>query len=115
LSPAVWQPAAATATALGQSGFPLGIEPLTRFLHANRHAFAAGRAALLYTDGLSETRNAAGEMLGEKNLLRMLAHAAAETTGASAGKDFLLGRLADFRGHTPLTDDQTLILIRHQK
>jgi serine phosphatase RsbU (regulator of sigma subunit)/anti-sigma regulatory factor (Ser/Thr protein kinase) len=109
----VWQPAAATATALGQSGFPLGIEPLTRYTETET-PLPPGATALLYTDGLSETRNAAGEMLGEKNLLRMLAHAAAETTGASAGKDFLLGRLADFCGHTPLTDDQTLILIRHQ-
>jgi len=72
-----------------------------------------GAAVLLYTDGLSETRNAAGELLGEKNLLGLLAHTAARTSDTEAGKHFLLQRLADYRDHAPLTDDQTLILIRN--
>jgi sigma-B regulation protein RsbU (phosphoserine phosphatase) len=108
----VWQPGTADATALGESGFPLGIEPLTRYPQIET-ALPANAAALLYTDGLSETRNAAGEMLGEKNLLRFLAQTAAQTGEAQAGKNFLLQRLADYSGHAPLADDQTLILIRH--
>jgi serine phosphatase RsbU (regulator of sigma subunit)/anti-sigma regulatory factor (Ser/Thr protein kinase) len=108
----VWQPGAAEAVALGQPGFPLGIEPLTRYDQTETF-LPPGAAALLYTDGLSETRNAAGEMLGEKNLLQFLAGAAAKTGDAAAGKNFLLGCLADFCGHAPLADDQTLIFIRH--
>lgn len=109
----VWQPGTTDATALGESGFPLGIEPLTRYTQTET-VLPANAAALLYTDGLSETRNAAGEMLSEKNLLRFLAQTAAQTGEAQAGKNFLLERLADYSGHAPLADDQTLILIRHR-
>ncbi len=61
----VCQPGAAVAGAVGHSGFPLGIEPLTRYAQIET-PLPPDSAALLYTDGLSETRNAAGEMLGEK-------------------------------------------------
>jgi len=108
----VWQPGAAEAVAVGQSGFPLGIEPLTRYPQVEI-SLPPGALAMLYTDGLSEARNAAGEMLGEKKLLQLLAQTATQTSDPHAGKHFLLGRLADFSGHASLTDDQTLILIRH--
>jgi serine phosphatase RsbU (regulator of sigma subunit)/anti-sigma regulatory factor (Ser/Thr protein kinase) len=108
----VWQPDAPEAMAVGHSGFPLGIEPLTRYAQMET-VLPANAAALLYTDGLSETRNAAGEMLGEKKLLQFLAQTAVQTGDAQAGKNFLLERLADYSGHAPLADDQTLILIRH--
>ena len=58
-------------------------------------------------------RNAAGEMLGEKRLLELLARAGAQTTDTHAARHFLLGRIADYCGNAPLTDDQTLILIRN--
>jgi serine phosphatase RsbU (regulator of sigma subunit) len=96
------------------SGLPLGIELRTIYRPAAQ-ALPPGGAALLYTDGLSETRNAAGELLGEENLRRLLTEAAAQTGDAASAKNFLLDRLAAYRGHAPLTDDQTFILIRLQK
>ena len=103
---------ATPANAPSRSGFPLGIEPDVKYAQTVT-PLPPGAAALLYTDGLSETRNAAGEMLGEKMLFQLLAQAAAHTCDAHAGKHFLLGRLADFCDHAPPTDDQTLIFIRH--
>jgi serine phosphatase RsbU (regulator of sigma subunit) len=108
----VWRPGEAEASVFGQSGFPLGVEPQAKYPQTVA-LLPPGAAALLYTDGLSETRNAAGEMLGEEKLLELLAATASRTSGTEAGKHFLLQRLADFRDHAPLTDDQTLILIRH--
>ena len=108
----VWQPGAAGAVALGQSGFPLGIEPGVKYVPTVT-PLPLGAVALLYTDGVSESRNPAGEMLAEKNLLEMFAETAARTSDTEAAKHFLLQRLADYRDHTPLTDDQTLIFIRH--
>ena len=108
----MWQPGAAQANAPGQSGFPLGIEQDVKYPQTVT-PLPPGAAALLYTDGLTETRNAAGEMLGEKTLLQLLTQAAAHTGDAHAGKHFLLRRLADFCDHAPPTDDQTLIFIRH--
>lgn len=108
----VWEPGAAEASAFGKAGFPLGIEANVRYPQTER-LLPAGAAALLYTDGLSETRNAAGELLGDKKLLALLAEAATQTSDAESGKRFLLQRINDYGGHAPLTDDQTLILMRH--
>jgi serine phosphatase RsbU (regulator of sigma subunit)/anti-sigma regulatory factor (Ser/Thr protein kinase) len=96
------------------SGLPLGIEPKV-FYPQRSHTLAPGGVALLFTDGLSETVNAAGEMLGEGRLQDFLTYTAAQTPDAAGAKNFLLQRLAEFRGHAPLTDDQTFVLIRNQK
>jgi serine phosphatase RsbU (regulator of sigma subunit) len=108
----VWKSGDAPAAASGESGFPLGVELQARYPQTTT-TLPPGAVALLYTDGLSEMRNAAGEMLGEKRLLELLAGAAAGTGDTETGKQLLLQRLADYRGQAPLTDDQTLILIRH--
>jgi serine phosphatase RsbU (regulator of sigma subunit)/anti-sigma regulatory factor (Ser/Thr protein kinase) len=94
------------------AGFPLGIELKTTYTQTvNELPFGTG--VLLYTDGLSDTRNADGELLGEAQLRSFFTAAVAQTSDANAARDFLLGRLAEFRGPAPLTDDQTLVLIRH--
>jgi serine phosphatase RsbU (regulator of sigma subunit)/anti-sigma regulatory factor (Ser/Thr protein kinase) len=108
----VWRPGATGATAPGQSGFPLGIEPQVVYTQTV-HPLPPGGAALLYTDGLSELRNAAGKMLGENRLPQFLAGAAAQTSDVESGKQMLLDRLAAYRGHAPMADDQTFIYIRH--
>jgi serine phosphatase RsbU (regulator of sigma subunit)/anti-sigma regulatory factor (Ser/Thr protein kinase) len=95
-----------------RSGVPLGIDPDTIY-RQTVNALPPGAAALLYTDGLSEARNAGGELLGEQNLRRLLVESVAQSPDAESAKNLLLDRLAEFRGHAPLTDDQTLILIRH--
>ena len=95
------------------SGLPLGIEPAVVYPQSVE-PLPPGAAALLYTDGLSEARNAAGELLGEIFLQRMFAEAAGQPTNMEAGKQFFLGQLAAYRGAAPLTDDQTFIFIKHQ-
>ena len=108
----LWRADQPQTVALSESGFPLGIEPLSRYAQIET-ALPPGAAALLYTDGLSESRNGAGAMLGERGMLQILAETAAQTHDAAAGKFFLLGHLAAYCGQSPLADDQTLILIRH--
>ena len=108
----VCQRKTAVATAVSESGFPLGIEPMTRYAQVETD-LPPDAAVLLYTDGLSETRNAGGDMLGEEKLLPMFAQAITQTSDALAGKEFLLGSLDDYSNHQPLLDDHTLILIRH--
>jgi len=95
-----------------QSGFPLGIEPDTTY-QQTVNALPSGAAALLYTDGLNEARNAAGEFLGEQDLRHYFTDAVSQTRDAEGAKHFLMRQLAEFRGQMPLADDQTLILIRH--
>ena len=96
------------------SGLPLGIEWKV-FYPQTVHTLAPGAAALLFTDGLSETRNPAGEMLGDKKLLALLGEALHQSANAERAKMLLLERLAAYRGAAPLADDETFILIRNQK
>jgi serine phosphatase RsbU (regulator of sigma subunit)/anti-sigma regulatory factor (Ser/Thr protein kinase) len=103
----------AEKTAPVKSGFPLGIEPDTAYA-PTVNALPPGAAALLYTDGLSETRNPGGELLGENKLQQFFAESAVAARDAEGAKKLLLGRLAEFRGSALLTDDQTFVLIKHQ-
>ena len=95
------------------TGYPLGIEGNTLY-RQTVNALPSGSAALLYTDGLNEARNPQGEHFGENQLRQVFGEAVSRTRDAEEAKNFLLRRLADFRGPAPLEDDQTLILIRHQ-
>jgi len=95
------------------SGYPLGIEANAAY-RQSIHDLPPGSAALLHTDGLNESRNAAGQQLGEQNLRQYFSEAIAQTQDADSARKFLLRRLGGFRGDTPLTDDQTFLLIRHR-
>jgi serine phosphatase RsbU (regulator of sigma subunit) len=110
--PLLWVSPGTENFAPAQAGFPLGIEAHTAY-RQTVNALPTGAAALLYTDGLTEARNRQGEFLGEIELRRLFAEAVAQTRDAEDARDFLLRRLAEFRGAAPLTDDQTLVLIRH--
>lgn len=110
----LWPPGESAENLRRQTGFPLGIEADVTYV-AVGNQLPPGAAALLHTDGLTETRNGNGEMLGQKNLCHLLAESAAQTHDAEAGKQFLAARLAAYRANTSLTDDQTFVFIRHLK
>jgi serine phosphatase RsbU (regulator of sigma subunit)/anti-sigma regulatory factor (Ser/Thr protein kinase) len=95
------------------SGLPLGIEPKVYYPQTT-HVLPPGAAALLFTDGLSEARDASGEPLGENKLQSFLTEATAQTRDAEGAKSFLLRQFTKLRGSAPLADDQTFVLIRHQ-
>jgi serine phosphatase RsbU (regulator of sigma subunit)/anti-sigma regulatory factor (Ser/Thr protein kinase) len=108
----VWKSGVFSAEAANESGFPLGIEPLTRYAQTEV-ILPPGSAVLLHTDGLTETRNAAGEMFGESRLRESLTKAADQTDQIQVSQHLLISQLADFRGSAPLADDLTFIFIRH--
>jgi sigma-B regulation protein RsbU (phosphoserine phosphatase) len=70
----------------------------------------AGESLFLYSDGLVETRNPAGEEFGLERLMNTLAGRA----GTSAGNllDGCLRALADFRQDARRPDDLTLLVLR---
>jgi len=111
--PLLWVGPGTEKFAPTRAGYPLGIEAHTRY-QQTVNALLPGGAALLYTDGLTEARNPHGQFLGEMELRRWFAEAIARTPDAEAARNFLLRQLGEFRGPAPLTDDQTLILIRHR-
>ncbi len=88
---------------------PLGMFPVGQF-YVNRIVLQTGESLFLYSDGLVETRNAAGEEFGAERLARLLAGFA----GASAQEllEGCLAELADFRGNTRRPDDLTVLVLR---
>ncbi len=96
--------------AIANEGCWIGLVPDCG-LHA-RDSFvplAAGDVALLFTDGATETRNAAGEMYGEERLAACLARVAGLPLDEALSA--LFADIDAFRAGEP-DDDVTLLLVR---
>ena len=92
---------------LSPEGMPLGILPDTEFMSETVDLPEHCRV-LLYTDGLTEATNAAGERFGQERLMEWLNH-----TRGPAGElqDHLNRKLGEFQSRTSLNDDQTFLII----
>lgn len=108
--PLLLLPAAGGALALGAPAPPLGTGLGPGFVEV-RHRLAAGDVVVLYTDGLLEVENRAGEPLGEQRLIAEAARGV--RTGTARGvRDALLGALSRFKGDVEAGDDLTLVVAR---
>lgn len=96
---------------LDESGLPLGIELDVEYPET-RQELRRGGAVLIYTDGLIEARNPAGEMYGEDKLAWTFQDVLRSTTAAEQAGDELLSRLEDYCGDSAASDDRTLIILR---
>ena len=89
-----------------QAGLPLAVAPDT--VYASRVLPAAsGDRLFIYTDGVTETRDPAGELFGDDRLRRVLDGGA----GASLAqlKSAVLEALREHAGDGPPQDDVTII------
>lgn len=94
---------------LPASGLPLGMFRDARY-GVERFELSAGDALVLYTDGLSESRNGDGEEYGSDRLAALLGRG----DGASAAElvDACLADLAAFTGGGAPGDDLTVMAVR---
>ncbi len=107
--PILYRSADKKATEVSCPGvFAMGLEPFPP-VPVTEIALAPGDRLLLYTDGVSELFDEAGEPYGEKRLLQQFEAA------ASAGPEGILEGinedLARFAGDRPVDDDQAMLLI----
>ncbi len=102
----------ASAASSVEAGLPLGIEREVDYPEA-RWRLGDGGAVLIYTDGLTEARNPAGEMYGDVRLTHDFEEVLRATSTAGDASSELLRRLKAFCSDAPASDDQTLILLRH--
>lgn len=72
-----------------------------------------GDCMLLFTDGITEAMDAAGEMFGDDRLAAAFSRAAASNCGARAIVDAIVGAVAAFRGSEEVTDDVTAVVVRY--
>jgi sigma-B regulation protein RsbU (phosphoserine phosphatase) len=107
--PMIYRAAEKKAFELDSPGvYPLGIEPYEIEIPVTEVKLLPGDRFLIYTDGLSERFNAAGETYGEERLLKPLA-----TDNATVPQDVvaaIMGDVEQFAGNHPADDDQALLL-----
>jgi phosphoserine phosphatase RsbU/P len=90
---------------------PLGIIPGTKYSQTAVR-LGANDLLLLYTDGITETRNEAGGELGQNGLLD-LARKTSPELPVEFGRALLAG-VRDFRGPAPRRDDETIVVLKRQ-
>jgi len=90
-------------------GGVLGLDGLGGTFVSLRFPMATGDALLLYSDCLSEGRDAMGEEFGQERIRE--AFAAAPATSAAALKASILASFTTFIGTADLTDDLTFVVL----
>lgn len=95
-------------TPLGQGGLPIGIDGSAVY-EAVPFALAAGDALLLYSDGIVESENAAGEVFSEERLNELIrVHCTAGTSNLLQAVEQAVLR---WRGGARLEDDVSALLL----
>ena len=103
------------ARSLGSTGVALGILEDARweqtYINLNH-----GDVLVVYTDGITEAQNAAGDYYGEQRVRECIQSRMAvqsdETITAQSLLDQLLADIHQFLGETPPSDDVTLVVLR---
>lgn len=90
-------------------GLPVGILGTSKYMTQTR-PFPAGSAVVLYSDGITEAENAAGEEF-ENARLEALLHEHS-TASANELRDRIAGAVEAFTGEAPQKDDETLVIAR---
>ena len=109
-NPLVLVPAAgAPRQVFRSSGLVIGLLP-ARTYQSESLALARGDTLLLFTDGVGEAENAAGEQLGEERLLACLARCAGRTAQEAVGS--LLAAVRNFAAGAVQNDDITIVAVR---
>ena len=96
------------------AGLPLGLISGTAYAQTAVE-FSRGDTLLLYTDGITESRNESGEELGHEGLLALVRDLTVDLReGPVAFGHALAAGLKGFQGNGPQLDDETLVLIQRQ-
>ncbi|HEX8128149.1 MAG TPA: SpoIIE family protein phosphatase [Pyrinomonadaceae bacterium] len=96
---------------LAAGGIPLGIMPDALY-REGRAQLQPGDALVIYSDGVSETQNAAGEEYGPVRLYNTVARYLEST--AAGIRDKIEADLTKFAQGTPAGDDITLVIVKRQ-
>lgn len=106
-----WDAQAKAFAELGDGAPPLGTRLDARYQQQQRK-IRPGDLLILYTDGLIETRNDAGQEYGTARLERTVGRAAGATRPVREIRDAILGDLSHFKGDAEQSDDITVVVAR---
>jgi serine phosphatase RsbU (regulator of sigma subunit) len=94
---------------LSEGGMLLGVVPSAPYVHG-RFQLGAGDVLMVYSDGITESLNYAGEEFGYARLEAQLRRA--QFGAADAMLFSVLGAVQDFAASCPLIDDMSLAIVR---
>jgi sigma-B regulation protein RsbU (phosphoserine phosphatase) len=104
------QPGRRSVLASTTQGIPLGVLPDSVY-HQVTNSLESPATLLLHTDGLTDTRNPAGKMFGQRRLMAWLRASAIPGRGAAELRNLLTEELNRFRGEAAMVDDQAFLLL----
>jgi sigma-B regulation protein RsbU (phosphoserine phosphatase) len=106
----LFDPATGTFEELGGPGLVLGVDDAFVYRQQEKPVAQTGMILLLFTDGIWEAHDGAGNYFGKERLKAMVKdHAAAS---AEEIRDRILAAVKQFRGDLLMEDDMTLIVIK---
>jgi len=106
-------PASKVVNAVASQGMPLGVVRNASF-EESVIPLESGARLLLYTDGVTESRNPAGEQFGQKRLESWLGASWKSAESAEALKAGLSAALKEFESNSPPGDDRTFLIAADQ-
>jgi len=98
-----------TPFAVDIEGLPLGLIPGTTYSQTGVR-LGAGDALVLYTDGITEAMNSAGEQLGPAGLVELARGLSVESPAHFSHA--LMSTVEAFRGDMRRRDDETLVVLK---
>jgi serine phosphatase RsbU (regulator of sigma subunit)/anti-sigma regulatory factor (Ser/Thr protein kinase) len=109
----VAQPGRRAVTALTTHGVPIGVLPDTTYTNSSE-ILSSPATVLLYTDGLTDSRDAEGRMYGHTRLMEWMKANAVPGRTAAELRDLLTAELASYRGNLDMTDDQAFLVLAEE-
>jgi sigma-B regulation protein RsbU (phosphoserine phosphatase) len=94
---------------LRSHGLPIGILPQTRYLTQTR-PFPPGSCAVLYSDGITEAEDVAGDEFGDDRLAALLEQHI--DCSATMIRDQIATAVDAFVDEAPQKDDETIVIVR---
>lgn len=106
----VYNTVSASFRELGGEGMAMGVVHDVEYREYTQQGWEPGSVVVIGTDGITETRNTAGEFFGSERV-REIVHANAAASAADI-QAAVIQAVQAFRGEAPQEDDVTLVVVK---
>ena len=105
-----YDPVIGQIQALNGAGIALGVDPYAQYAENEKAEFKTGSVIVLGTDGIWESRNSSGEMLGKDIINETIRENA--TLSAVEIMENLIAKIRKFQGGVKSEDDLTVVVVK---
>jgi sigma-B regulation protein RsbU (phosphoserine phosphatase) len=106
----IYSPASASFRELGGDGIALGVVEDAAYRDYLQQGWESGAVLVIGTDGITETRNGSGELLGSERVREVIRANASRS--AAEIQTAVIEAVQAFRGDAPQEDDVTLVVVK---